>query len=107
MKVTLKRAHTHAGTTYPAGKQIDVSVVDALWLKAADLIDEAVADIKVELKKLATKEDPQPHAEALAKAEAAEASADAPAAPAAAAAPTAASTAALVKTPAAVEESKA
>jgi hypothetical protein len=72
MKVTLKFAHKHAGVDYPAGATIDVPVVDALWLKSEDVIEEAVADIKAELKKLATKEDPNPHAGLLAKAVASE-----------------------------------
>lgn len=75
MKVTLKYPHTHAGVAYAAGQTIDVPVVDALWLKGEDLIEEAVSDIKAELKKLATKDNPAPHAEALAKAVAAEAAA--------------------------------
>lgn len=68
MKVTLKKAHTHDGKSYAAGETIDVPVHDALWLKTADLIDEGIDAIKAELKKLASKDNPAPHAEALAAA---------------------------------------
>lgn len=74
MKVTLKAPHTHAGKKYPAGP-IDVPVHDALWLKGADLIEESVKVIEVELKKLVTDKNPNPHADALAKAQATEAAA--------------------------------
>lgn len=73
MKVTLKKDHTHNDVKYKAGSTVDVPVHDALWLKAADLIDEGLDAIKAEAKKLVTKENPTPHAEAIARAEKAEA----------------------------------
>jgi len=82
MKVTLKFPHTHAGVSYAAGETIDVPVHDALWLKAEDLIEEGLDAIKAELKKLVSKDNPAPHAELLAKAEAAVSDANAAASPA-------------------------
>lgn len=73
MKVTLKKNHTHAGVAYKAGQTVDVPVHDALWLKAEDLIEEGLDAVKAEVKKLVSKENPTPHSELLARAEAADA----------------------------------
>lgn len=68
MKITLMFDHTHAGVSYKAGNAIDVPLVDAIWLKGEDLIAEGFDAIKAEAKKLATKDNPAPHAEAIAAA---------------------------------------
>lgn len=73
MKVTLKYPHKHAGVQYSAGASIDVPVHDALWLKGEDLIEEGLDALKAELKKLASRDNPNPYAELLAKATAADA----------------------------------
>lgn len=82
MKVTLKKDHTHAGVKYNAGSTVDVPLKDALWLKAADLIDEGLDVIRAEVKKLDSKGQ-DAHADALDKAAAAEAARKAEAAEAA------------------------
>jgi hypothetical protein len=68
MKITLKFDHTHGGVDYKAGAQIDVPLIDAIWLKGEDLIEEAFDAIKAEAKKLATKDNPAPHADEIAAA---------------------------------------
>lgn len=68
MKITLKFDHTHAGVDYKAGAQIDVPLIDAIWLKGEDLIEETFDAIKAEAKKLATKDNPAPHADEIAAA---------------------------------------
>lgn len=72
MKVTLKKDHTHAGVKYKAGETVDVPLIDALWLKAADLVDEGIDAFKAEVKKLEGKEAQAAHAPALNKAIAAD-----------------------------------
>ena len=67
MKVTLKFAHTHAGVKYKAGDKVDLPLMDALWLKAEDLVEEGIADVKAEVNKL-TGKDKQAHQAALDKA---------------------------------------
>lgn len=62
MKVTLKYPHTHAGQSYTAGATLDVGVLDAIWLKGRDLIEEGIQAIEAEARKLASKEQPAPHA---------------------------------------------
>lgn len=77
VKVKLKYAHTHAGKDYPAGAEIEVDVVEAIWLKGEDLVHTEWDAIKAEVKKLASKDNPTPYAEELAAAQAKTASADA------------------------------
>ena len=79
MKVTLKYPHTHAGVAYPAGAEVDVDVVEALWLKGEDLIHAEWDTLKAEAKKLANRDNPAPYAAEIA---AAQAKADAKADPA-------------------------
>lgn len=73
MKVTLKKDHTHAGVKYTAGSTVDVPLLDALWLKAADVVDEEIDAFKAEVRKLEGKDQQEAHAPALAKAVAADA----------------------------------
>jgi len=83
MKVTLKYPHTHAGVAYPAGAEVDVDVVEALWLKGEDLIHAEWDALKAEAKKLANRDNPTPYAGEIAAAQAkAEAKAGADAKPA-------------------------
>lgn len=70
MKVKLKFPHTHAGVSYPAGAEIDVQPLEAIWLKGQDLVHQEWDTLKAELKKLATKETPAPYADELASAQA-------------------------------------
>lgn len=67
MKVTLKKDHKHAGVLHKAGSTVDVPVIDAIWLKGQDLIHETVDAIEAEARKLATKDQPKPHADELAQ----------------------------------------
>lgn len=69
MKVTLKYPHTHAGVAYPAGAEVDVDVVEALWLKGEDCIHAEWDALKTELKKLASRDNPTPYADELAAAQ--------------------------------------
>jgi hypothetical protein len=46
MKVTLKKDHTHAGASHPAGAVIDVDQHDAEWLAKAEVIDPLPAGSK-------------------------------------------------------------
>ncbi len=89
MKVRLKFPHTHADVFYKAGDTIEVNILEALWLKGLDLIEEGVKAIEAEARKLAKPGQPAPYAAELAKAAAAEtaAAASAPAQPTPAAAP--------------------
>lgn len=77
MKVKLKYPHTHAGKDYPAGAEIDVDVLEAIWLKAEDLVHAEWDALKAEVKKLATKDNPTPYADELAAAQAKASAADA------------------------------
>ena len=70
MKVTLKYPHTHAGVSYQAGAEVDVDVVEALWLKGEDLIHAEWDTLKAEVKKLANRDNPTPYASELASAQA-------------------------------------
>lgn len=70
MKVTLKYPHTHAGVAYPAGAEVDVDVVEALWLKGEDLIHAEWDALKAEVKKLASRDNPTPYAGEIAAAQA-------------------------------------
>ena len=81
MKVRLKFPHTHAGVFYKAGDTIEVSILEALWLRGLDLIDEGVKAIEAEARKLAKPGQPAPYAAELAQATAAEAAAVPAAAP--------------------------
>lgn len=36
MKITVPRAHTHAGVFYPAGSQVDLSESEIAWLMQAE-----------------------------------------------------------------------
>jgi hypothetical protein len=38
IKVKLKKAHTHAGTAYEPGQEIEVTQAQAEWLKAQGVI---------------------------------------------------------------------
>ena len=93
MKVKLKYAHTHAGVDYLPGAEIDVAVIEAIWLKGEDLVHTEWDALKAEVKKLATKDSPAPYADELAQAIAK--------APAPAAAAATAATATTQTTPAA------
>lgn len=44
MKVTLKKAHTHAGKECVPGDEIEVSAAEAAWLAGAGVIDPVGAD---------------------------------------------------------------
>lgn len=76
MKVKLKYPHTHAGQDYPAGAEIDVDAIEAIWLKGEDLVHAEWDAIKAEVKKLATKDNPAPYADELAAAHAKASTAD-------------------------------
>lgn len=80
MKVTLKFPHTHAGVAYPAGAEIDVAPIEAIWLKGEDLVHTAWNAIEAEVKKLASPTNPAPYAAELAAAQAKTPVADASAA---------------------------
>lgn len=46
MKVTLKKQHEHAGVSYAAGAEIDVTEPEATWLADQGVIDQPAADTK-------------------------------------------------------------
>lgn len=69
MKVTLKQAHEHNGTKYAAGQVIpDLPLMDALWLKAADVVKEGIDVFKAEVRKIEGKDQQAAYAAALDKA---------------------------------------
>ncbi len=70
MKITLKKPHTHNGKTYPAGTDIEVSLLDAIWLKGEDVIEQGFDALKAEVKKLTDKADVSAHDAALKDAQA-------------------------------------
>jgi hypothetical protein len=46
MKVTLKKAHEHAGVRYDAGTEIEVTAPEADWLAEQGVIDQPAVESK-------------------------------------------------------------